>query len=432
MPSFKSVALGASALALAFSTLTAPALADDSSFNGAKSMDVSLSGATPVVSVRNVAANKLLQNLDLAVQENSIAVGVGGYVECLGTTSENWKFRHGYALNGGAFGIGRSNLLMSKDLPSSSSIDHVQDMDAHTFQMPANLLGNPQIGVDPVAAVLAAAEQAPDKLAWLRQDHVLTVKIPLRWEAGCAPYTRNKISKHTIMEYTEPTSYLTKDVDLKIEYKGDPQIYALNAQLAQGGGLPNQLDAGDQPMKITQMYFQPNMPHHVGACPATTKIHVLYKGVGKGELTIRITDGGEKINESYVLPFDAEDGQQLYDFEINTLKPGNFNLNKTVAHNLAVFVRYNDQNPQTPWTSSQQMDTAIWKHRCTPQVNPVLGGNGGGKVGGYQGNGGNSGPSVSPTLQVKPAVVPQPASPGRVQAPTDGDPATPRIIRRAQ
>src|SRR3546814_1913963 len=105
---------------------------------------------------------------------------LGGYVECLGTVSENWKEREGYALKGGAFGLGRTSLLMSKALPSSSSIDHVQDMDAHTFQMPAALLGNPQIGVNPIAAVLAAAEQAPDRLAWLSQDHVLTVKIPLR------------------------------------------------------------------------------------------------------------------------------------------------------------------------------------------------------------------------------------------------------------
>src|SRR3546814_15326834 len=91
---------------------------------------------------------------------------------------------------------------MSKALPSSSSIDHVQDMDAHTFQLPAALLGNPQIGVNPIAAVLAAAEQAPDRPAWLRQDYVLTVKIPLRCEAECARYTRHNIHKLTTTEGT--------------------------------------------------------------------------------------------------------------------------------------------------------------------------------------------------------------------------------------
>src|SRR3546814_17855669 len=62
---------------------------------------------------------------DRAIQETTIAVVVGGYVEFLGTVSENWKEREGYALKGGAFGLGRTSLLMSKALPSSSSIDQI-------------------------------------------------------------------------------------------------------------------------------------------------------------------------------------------------------------------------------------------------------------------------------------------------------------------
>lgn len=430
MPSFKSVALGASALAFAFATLTAPALADDSHFDGVKSMDVSLSGAAPVVIVRNVADSKLLENLNLALHQNTITVPVGGSVECLGITSENWKWRYGYALGGGAFGIGRSSLLMSKDLPSSSSIDHVQDSDAHTFQMPANLLGNPQIGVDPVAEVLAAAEQAPDKLAWLRQDHVLTVKIPLRWEAGCGSYNRNKITKHNIFEHPK-TSYLTRDVDLKIAYMGDPQLDTpkVNAQLGQGQGLPDQIDGGYQPFKITKMNFQPNMPHHIGACPATTTIRLDYEGVGRGALRLVIRDGAKIIDGPVNFLYQSKNGQDHYFFDIETPKPAASDLNKTVSHHLSVKVQTKDWKSQA-WDSEYKlMDSAVWNVRCTPQVNPVLGG---GAVSGAKKNGGNGGPSVSPTLQVKPAVVPQPASPGRVQAPTDGDPAKPRIIRRAQ
>src|SRR3546814_13766626 len=89
-------------------------------------MDVFLPNAVPEITIGNIAANHLLANLDLAIQETTIAVVVGGYVECLGTVSENWKEREGYALKGGAFGLGRTSLLMSKALPSSSSIDRVQ------------------------------------------------------------------------------------------------------------------------------------------------------------------------------------------------------------------------------------------------------------------------------------------------------------------
>lgn len=432
MPSFKTFAPGASILALALSAaLAGPAMADDSSFIGVESMDVFLD-ATPVVTVRNIAGNHLLDNLNLAVQENTIPVNVGGYVTCTGTEFENWKRREGTFLSGGAFGIGRTSLLMSKALPDSNSIDHFQDMDAHTFQMPAALLGNPQINVDPVAAVLAAAEQAPDRLAWLRQDHVLTVKIPLRWESTCTSFFRNKVLKTTDYEWSD-VSYLAKDVDLKIEYKGDPQLVLdiVNAQLGQGQGLPDQLDGGYQPFKITKMNFQPDMPHHIGACPATTTIRLQYEGLGKGTIQMVVYDGAKIIEGPLNFLYDSSKGEDYYYFDIETPKPAAHELNKTVSHNLIVKVRTKDWKSQAWDAGYKQMDSSIWNVRCTPQLNPVIGGNGGGKVGGHQGNSGGSGPSVTPTLRVKPAVVPQPASPGRVQAPTDSGPARP-IIRRAQ
>src|SRR3546814_12405252 len=78
-------------------------------------MDVFLPNAVPEITIGNIAANHLLANLDLAIQETTIAVVVGGYVECLGTVSENWKEREGYALKGGAFGLGRTSLLMRSE-----------------------------------------------------------------------------------------------------------------------------------------------------------------------------------------------------------------------------------------------------------------------------------------------------------------------------
>ena len=48
--------------------------------------------------------------------------------------------------------------------------------------------------------------------------------------------------------------------------------------------MPNGFNAGDQPLKITTMEFQPNMPNHVGACPSTKTIRVFFSGQGEGEV----------------------------------------------------------------------------------------------------------------------------------------------------
>src|SRR5690606_15187346 len=111
------------ALAVALTALATPALADENVLVGVKAMDVKASGAAPVVTVRNVAANHNLASLKLQVQENQVALSLGGYVECLGTTSENLAWRHGTFLRDGAFGIGRTSLLLSKALPKSTSTD---------------------------------------------------------------------------------------------------------------------------------------------------------------------------------------------------------------------------------------------------------------------------------------------------------------------
>ena len=370
----------AAALTAGLVVLTAPATADDSHYYTGTNGIVLSHGfgnpGPPEVVVRNVAGNHLLQNLHLAIEGNTIAVNVVGTFGCSGIVFDNWQKREGYFLRSAAFGIGRTSLLLSKALPESSDINRNSSWSGNLFQMPVAMLGHPQVNVDPVAVVLAAAEQAPSKIDWLRQDHVLSVKIPLRGEAICDSYLRYKVVKNTIIESTDEVSYLTKDVELKVVYKGDPQLYAVNvnAQLGQGQGLPDQLGGGYQPFKITKMNFQPNMPHHVGACPATTKIRVFYQGQGKGEVRIRVNDGSSTIYDSPKVAFDGKNGKQHHDFEIATPKASKFDLNKTVAHALKVYVRGKADSEQVWPAHFQVMDQATWNHRCTPQLNPALGG----------------------------------------------------------
>src|SRR3546814_1667203 len=62
------------------------------------------------------------------------------------------------------------------------------------------------------------------------------------------------------------------------------------------------------------------MPHHIGACPATTKIRVFYQAQGKGEIRIRVSDGSGTIYDSAKIAVDAKNGKQHHDFEIATPK----------------------------------------------------------------------------------------------------------------
>src|SRR3546814_11782758 len=79
---FATAAAFAAALAGALATGAAPAVADDSQLFGVKAIDVRLSGATPALTVRNVAANHNLDSLQPAVQGSKASVAVSGYVDC--------------------------------------------------------------------------------------------------------------------------------------------------------------------------------------------------------------------------------------------------------------------------------------------------------------------------------------------------------------
>ena len=56
------------------------------------------------------------------------------------------------------------------------------------------------------------------------------------------------------------------------------------------------------------------------------------------------------------------------------------------------------------WSEWTKYDTAVYKHRCTPQLNGQIGGSG--QVGGFQdGNGGGGSPTLD-KIQAKPARAP--------------------------
>ncbi|GAB4352504.1 MAG: hypothetical protein Kow00114_01230 [Kiloniellaceae bacterium] len=397
----KTFARGASALALCLTALAAfavPAVAGQTS-DHVYSIDLSRDGIDGIVTLQNVSANKHVNAVKIEPTKPSFSLSMAGWVSC-----EKPPYGYGAYLDEaktklyfGRLGLANNQVVEQGVLHSvqykprfaywkpknSSNFSEKTTVDgnASDFVVPLATVKNgpADLRFDPVALFNAKLQQhvngGGDAVEFLRKDQSFSVERPVSLGAHCY-FSRAGKLKGT------GGAWETVMVTLTVQYKGDPAINdtpVLNAQIA--GGTKNQLQAGPSPLKITSMQFQPNMPHHVGACPATTKIRVNYMGQGKGEIRIRINDGGKTIHDSQKIAFDSQSGKQFYDFEIETPKASKFDLNKTVAHSLTVYVRGKDENEQLWPATYQPMDNATWKHRCTPQVNPALGG---GAVGGYK------------------------------------------------
>jgi hypothetical protein len=392
--------------------------------HGASAIIVNISD-TPEVTVRNVANTNQMKDLQLSVQENNISVGVSGAVDCKGTVSENISKREGYYLSGGAFGVGRNALEMKKDLPDSSDINHVSDMDAHTFIVPVGMLDNPELDVDPVEIVMAAANAAPSKIAYLRQDHTIEVDLPVRFEATCAAYTRYKIQKETIVEANQPKSYAVKEGKLRIKYQGDPDLMQVSLKLGQSMGGNGQIQAGPQNfIQVTGGSFLQGEVHKKGNCPMDANFKLQLTGAGDGQVMIRINDGGATIHNSQALAFTQ--GKVTYDFSQKLIYKL---LNVKQDHTYRVYYKAKKNSDNFFPASYQSLPITLnWSHTCTKEavVNPMLKMPGqGGKI---LNNNNGQGASAKPGIQRAPSKpTPPPVSPSRKLAPTTSTPVAPTL-----
>ena len=436
MPSFKTSATGAAALALGYAAFTAPAAAGQTS-DHVYSIQLSQDGISGNVVLKNTSANKHVNAVKIEPTKPTVSISMSGWVSCEKPPAlyESYLAQNATKMYFGTLGLPHDKVWplqvlheaeylpsyaeWKRNNPITAAHKQTHSVDQDPFVVPlAKVKNGPaNLRFDPVALFNQKLQEhvngGGDKVDFLRQNHTFSVERPISLGATCT-FRHNNPNKSTYGGAWE-----TVMVPLTVHYEGDPAINdtpVLNAQIAQGGGLPNQIQGGPSPFKITSMSFQPNMPHHVGACPATTKIRVNYMGQGKGEIRIRINDGGKTIHNSQKIAFDSKNGKQFYDFEIETPKASKFDLNKTVAHSLRVYVRGKDEKEQTWPSHYQMMDTATWKHRCTPQVNPGLVGGVGGYNGGVKQGGGQAKPSAMPILP-KRAVPsdPVPAKPKRAE-----------------
>lgn len=378
--SFAAALLSASALVAA-----TPAQADDIfKYDGTSNINASLSGAAPELTVSNIANTNKLADLQLAIQEAKIAVGVSGIVGCTGVEFENWKKREGHFLSSAAFGVGRTGFAASVAVPNSSDINRTAASDSKVFNLPVNQLGHSQIQINPVAIVMAAANQAPNKVQYLRQNHVINVQIPLRTEGNCQSYVRNKITKKTLIEASSEKSFHTKDVTLKIKYQGDPDLqFVLNAELANQN--PGGVQAAEQNfINITGASVIEGIKNLKTKCPGNAQFKVRVTGQGNGHVKIQVADKGATVQTSGAIELVNGKAEFAFGQHLGYKAPGQGD-----DHSYRIYYSKKTKNENFFPAAYQSIGSTFeWSHICFKpiSVGVGLGGNGGIQSQGQQGN----------------------------------------------
>ncbi|GJL86129.1 MAG: hypothetical protein DHS20C02_19040 [Micavibrio sp.] len=403
----KTLILGASVLAIGLGAagINNQAHAAQGSSQYVENVDIDLPGMAAVVNIENAAANKHINALDLDVQESKMDFEVGGLIKCDGTNMEVvGTSAHFGPVNISGAGINSSATLHSSSFEVSEYVnnDIPEYVPPSTFSVPLNKVknGNPALRVDPLAE-LEKARQAFNgtDLEFYKHDREIVLQRPLSVSGACRKQNNtNKVS----------SGYETKNHVIQIKYKGDPALNetpVLNAQLGQGN-MPNQLDAGEQPLNLGEATFQPNMPHYFGKCLPDNdpKIRVNWKAGGEGHIRFMIEDAGNPIYGTEDIPHNGDikfaNYMDIY-YPLKAKLPMNFNwneLNKTFSHPLKIRAQVKDKDSES-WGPWKDYGTATWKHRCEPQLNPNIGGQG--HIGGY-GNGGGNEPLGKGMVQAKP------------------------------
>ncbi|MEH6631543.1 MAG: hypothetical protein V7776_11975 [Halopseudomonas aestusnigri] len=423
MKTIKTLLLSASVLAIGLSTggINNQAQAAQGSSKYVKNVDIDFPGFAAVVNVKNVSANKLLSSLDLNVQENKLDFEVGGLIECKGNNlnvvATQASFGpvsiSGTGLNANST-LHQASIALSEDLDDNGIVEYTAPS---IFSVPLNKInnGHPALRVDPLAE-LEKARQAfnGSDLEFYQQDREIVLQRPLSVSGACRKKNNpNKVS----------SGYETKNHVIQIKYKGDPNltekpVVKLSAQLANN---PNQIQQNpDLPFQLNKAEFMPNLPHYTGKClPAQNpKIRINFQESGgkKGLMDLRVkavsnqyadygyyfeTQGiiNDPKNNSHLdfsFPLKEMLSQDKYSWMV-TLS------NKTYNHNMRVEVRHKNLEGGN-WGQWKQYDTAVFKHRCVPQLNDKLIGRDNGSVGGY--SNGQVPITAKPILGTKPKLVP--------------------------
>lgn len=418
----------------ASTALSASAHAVSGSSEYVPNVDLDFVAPAAVIEVTNTAADKHVNNVKLGVSGDKLDIGIDGFVEC--KNANNVVFMTASAYFGGV-GIGGFGQLNTAATLHSQEVEvaykqkgSVAEATEDVFSVPLNKIkaGAPALRVDPLDEInkklLAHVNGGGNKADFYKNDQQVVLQRPVSLGAVCGK-----------LKDTDARSvgFETRNVTITIKYKGDPAVNdtpVLNAQLNQGN-VPNQI-GNNLPFRLDQATFQPNMPDYTGKCApaANPKIRMSFQVSGSeaGVIDLRVVPvsntyadyGAYFVTEGMIR--DPKNGGGHLDFEFplkDMLGQQKYSYmavsdGKTYNHNMKIQARYKNLQGDA-WGEYKDFDTAVFKHRCMPQVNVQMGG--GGKVGGFQqpdpdqDQGGNK-----HGLKVK-AVPADPAAPVRAVAP---------------
>ena len=375
-----------------------------------ENVDISLPGMAAVITIENTSANKHVNAINLQVKESKMDFEVGGHIKCDGSNMEalaTLVFYGPVSISGA--GINDSATLHKSDINISEAVnnDPVEYVPPSIFSVPLNKVknGHPALRVDALEELnkklQAHIQGGGTALEFYQQDQDIVLKRPLSVSGACRKQNN---------PYKASSGYETKNHTIQIKYKGDPAINekpVINAQLGQAN-LPNQVQQNPNlPFQLNDVQFQPNLPNYVGKClpdqNPNIRMNFTIAGGKQGIIDLRVKavsnqyadyghyfvtsgivkkpeNGGGHLDFSF--PLKEMLSQQKYSWMM-TLN------NKTYNHNMQIEARYKNFDGSNEWSNWQQYDHAVYKHRCTPQLNGQLGQGNNGGIGGY--NDGNNG-----------------------------------------
>jgi len=170
---------------------------------------------------------------------------------------------------------------------------------------------------------------------------------------------------------------------------------------------PGEINAGYQPLVITQANILAETLNYTGSCPKNLKFTVRIKGQGKGGVKYSVLDNGSYIHNGVNNTFEQNGDwwQEQFTFKVN---PGN--INQLVNHKFTLKIQYRDSKAQgLSWKPFNDGTELQWSHKCTPQAKF--------QMGSPQGNGGinYNNPKQASQMKIAPEQIsPEPQKPARV------------------
>ena len=412
--------LAAVAAAAALMCAFGPAHAIKASTGGDAYVErIDISGPNPsaVVTLHNTSGSKMVDQVELAPNSATMKMTLSGYVKC--NKDKKIEYSHARAyfgpvlMNGGMIDDAKSLFSAPYD-PSFTVWDGVgngkwntESGNGDTFDVPLQAVRNgpANVGFDPVAEFNQRLEahlaKGGKRLDFMKQSQEFIVARVVSLGGWCEKEGNARPQVNSAF------------LKIKVRYTGQPDLIEppkLNAQVDQN--TPTQINQ-DLPMILNTATFQPNMPHHIGACPPAEDpmIRVNYSGAGKGRVRFMIQDVSTVYGTADIA-FDSTKGPAHFDFAYPlksklASKPQWKEVNQTFEHNLVIRAKYRDEKSDT-WSDWKDYGSAVWKHRCTPSLNVVPVGGAGGMGAKLQQPGEGTSPAPAPLGVLKAPVTPKP------------------------